>query len=30
MISDCCNITRKNKICKRKDGKIFSLPRRFT
>lgn len=30
MISNCCNITRKNKKCKRKDGKIFSLPRRFT
>ena len=30
MIQNCCNITRKNKICKRKDGKIFSLPRKFT
>ena len=30
MVVDCCNITKKNKICKRKDGKIFSLPRRFT
>lgn len=30
MVVDCCNITRKNKTCKRKDGKIFSLPRRFT
>ena len=30
MITNCCNITKKNKICKRKDGKIFSLPRKFT
>ena len=30
MVADCCNITTKNKICKRKDGKIFSLPRKFT
>ena len=29
MIS-CCHSTRKNKKCKRKDNKIFSLPRRFT
>ena len=29
MIS-CCRSTRKNKKCKRKDNKIFSLPRRFT
>ena len=30
MIRNCCNITKKNKKCKRKDGKIFYLPRRFT
>ena len=30
MVANCCNITIKNKICKRKDGKIFSLPRKFT
>ena len=30
MVTDCCNITKKTKICKRKDGKIFSLPRKFT
>ena len=30
MIQNCCKITKKNKICKRKDGKIFSLPRKFT
>lgn len=30
MATNCCNITKKNKICKRKDGKIFSLPRKFT
>ena len=27
---NCCNSTRKNKICKRKDGKTFKLPRRFS
>lgn len=26
----CCNITKKNNICKRKDGKTFKLPRRFS
>lgn len=31
MSPNCCNITTKNrKQCKREDGKIFSLPRRFT
>lgn len=32
MIKDCCNIkdNNKKKTCKRKDGKFFSLPRRFT
>ena len=29
MIS-CCRSTQKYKKCKRKDNKIFSLPRRFT
>ena len=29
MIS-CCRSTQKHKKCKRKDNKIFSLPRRFT
>lgn len=30
MIS-CCNHTKKHRKCKRKkDGKIFSLPRKFT
>ena len=28
---DCCKSTKKHKLCKRKsDGKIFSIPRRFT
>ena len=27
---DCCKSTRKNKKCTRKDGKHFSLQRRFT
>ena len=30
MINNCCNITKKDKKCQRKDGKIFSLPRKFT
>lgn len=31
MVVDCCKIkTKKYKKCKRKDGKIFSLPRKFT
>lgn len=29
-MKNCCNSTRKNKICKRKDGKTFKLPRRFS
>ena len=27
---DCCKSTKKNKKCTRKDGKHFSLQRRFT
>ena len=27
---NCCNINKKSKRCIRKDGKIFSLPRKFT
>ena len=28
---DCCNITKKNKKCyRKKDKKIFKLPRKFT
>ena len=27
---DCCKSRKKEKKCKRKDGKIFTLPRRFT
>ena len=27
---DCCTHTRCIRRCKRKDGKIFTLPRRFT
>ena len=27
---NCCKATKKNKKCKRKDGKFFSLPRRFS
>ena len=30
MTTNCCNITTKNKICQRKDGKFFTLPRKFT
>ena len=30
MTNSCCNIKKTNKKCKRKDGKIFKLPRRFT
>ena len=29
-MKDCCKITNKTKKCKRKDGKVFSFPRRFT
>ena len=29
MVKSCCNHNKKDKICKRKDGKIFNLPRRF-
>ena len=29
-MTNCCNSTKKNKICKRKDGKTFKLPRRFS
>ena len=29
-ILNCCNTNTKKKKCIRKDGKIFSLPRRFT
>ena len=27
---DCCKTRKKPKKCKRKDGKVFNLPRRFT
>ena len=27
---DCCKTEKRAKKCKRKDGKVFSLPRRFT
>ena len=27
---DCCISTKRAKKCKRKDGKLFSLPRKFT
>lgn len=27
---DCCKSNKKNKVCRRKDGKTFKLPRRFT
>ena len=27
---NCCKHTNKNKKCKRNDGKIFTLPRKFT
>ena len=27
---DCCVNTKRAKKCKRKDGKLFSLPRKFT
>ena len=29
-MKSCCNITNKSKKCKRKDGKIFKLPRKFS
>lgn len=29
-IKSCCKHTRKDKICVRKDGKKFSLPRKFS
>ena len=29
-MKNCCNINKKSKRCIRKDGKIFSLPRKFT
>jgi len=29
-MKNCCNINKKSKKCIRKDGKIFSLPRKFT
>lgn len=27
---DCCKSEKSRRHCKRKDGKIFALPRRFT
>ena len=31
MVKDCCKATNKNKKCVRKsDGKVFSLPRKFS
>lgn len=29
-MNSCCKTKKKDKKCKRKDGKIFNLPRRFT
>ena len=29
-MKNCCNHNKKDKVCKRKDGKEFNLPRRFT
>ena len=29
-IKSCCNINNKTKKCKRKDGKVFKLPRKFS
>ena len=30
-MKSCCNITKKNRMCKRRiDGKLFKLPRRFS
>ena len=29
-IENCCRITKNTSSCKRKDGKIFNLPRRFS
>ena len=29
-MTNCCASTKRNKTCKRKDGKRFKLPRRFT
>ncbi len=26
---NCCSVNNRTKTCKRKDGKIFKLPRRF-
>ena len=30
MAKDCCKVSNKDKKCIRKDGKEFSLPRRFS
>ena len=27
---DCCASTKRAKKCKRRDGKLFNLPRKFT
>ena len=29
-MTSCCNHTKRHKTCKRQDGKIFSLPRKFS
>ena len=29
-VIDCCKSKNNNKKCKRKDGKIFKLPRKFS
>lgn len=29
-VNSCCKHTQKDKVCIRKDGKQFSLPRRFS
>ena len=29
-MKDCCKTAKKNKKCKRRDKKIFSLPRKFS
>ena len=30
MVKSCCYVGKKSRRCKRKDGKIFNLPRRFS
>lgn len=30
MVNNCCKTTKKAKKCRRKDGKLFKLPRKFS